>query len=110
MNTTISRSQLLDMIQTMVIQSQLLPDTITDQASDLNTEDLEKLTITLHTALQTEQRLSKAEHEQLNEQVARYFEGKSRIYAQAQQAWIAQQEAKHEHQESLFEEALLQQL
>ena len=110
MTTTINRSQLLTLVHSMVEQSELLPAEVEAQADELNTEDLEKLTITLHWALQTEQTLPEEDKTKLADHLVDYFNGKRRIYQKAQQAWLSKKEAVHEDQECLFEEALLKQL
>ena len=94
----------------MVKQTELFPENINQQAQDLNQEDLEKLTITLHVAQKSVGDLDKQQSEQLQKSLKRYFDGKKRVYQKTQQAWLEHQEAKHEAQETLFEEALLKQI
>lgn len=110
MPKSINRDQLKQTIAAMVSQSELFPESIDQQVEDLNDEDLEKLTITLHIALQAEKKLTAQQQERLQNTVLEYFDGKQRIYQKAQGAWLAQTEARHEAQECLFEESLLAQL
>lgn len=110
MSKKISRDQLLQTIRAMVAQSELFPEDLDQKAAELEIEDLERLTITLHVALQSEKKLTDEEQDQLQNKLSQYFDGKQRIYQQAQNAWRTQREAAHEAQESLFEESLLAQL
>lgn len=110
MSVYITRPQLLDLVHQLLGQSQLLPGEFADQADELSTEELEKLTITLHWALKTEQNLDEDDKSKLADNLVEYLNGKRRIYEKTQRAWLNDQEAAHEHQECLFEEALLKQL
>ncbi|NCP67576.1 hypothetical protein GW756_04880 [bacterium] len=110
MTAPISRSQLQKTIALMVKQTELFPDSINQKAQDLNQEDLEKLTITLHVAQKEVQNLDSYQSEKLEKSLKRYFDGKKRIYLKTHGAWMARQEAKQEAQETLFEDALLEQI
>lgn len=94
----------------MVQQTELFPYSINQAADDLNQEDLEKLTITLSIAQKSADSMDEADQALLQKSLKRYFDGKKRIYQKTQSAWLAYQEQRHEDQECLFEEALLQQI
>jgi uncharacterized protein YecT (DUF1311 family) len=107
MNAPVSRDQLKQTISVMVQQTELFPDSLNQIAEDLNQEDLEKLTITLHVAQKSVDGLNETEQGLLQESLKRYFDGKRRVYKKTQRAWLQYHEQKHEAQETLFEEALL---
>jgi hypothetical protein len=110
MQIPFSRLQLKEKIALLVKQTELFPDAINQHAQDLNQEDLEKLTITLHVAQKAVPDLDETQTAQLEKSLERYFAGKKRVYQKTQKAWMQHQEAKHEAQETLFEEALLNQI
>lgn len=110
MPNSITRNQLKESIAIMVQQTELFPDSLNQAADKLNQEDLEKLTITLSVTQKSVDTLDTADKALLQKSLKRYFDGKKRIYQKTQSAWLAYQEQKHEAQECLFEEALLQQI
>lgn len=110
MTTTITREQLENSISIMVQQTELFPESLNQTARELDQEDLEKLTITLNVAQKRIPKLDETEQATLHKSLKRYFDGKQRIYQKTQSAWVAYLEERHEAQESLFEEALLEEI
>lgn len=110
MSQPLTRDQLQNTIAVMVKQTELFSETVHKYAQDLNQADLEKLTITLRVAQKSIPNLKPEEQHTLQKSLKRYFDGKKRVYQKTQQAWVAYHEQKYEAQESLLEEALLQQI
>jgi hypothetical protein len=110
MNQTKHRQQLEDKITFIVEQTALFPDEIVSQTAALSTEELEKLTITLYVAQQNATHLNTQDKARLEAHLATYYQAKKRVYVKAESAWRAHHEAQSEAQESLFENALLEQL
>jgi len=110
MSHTNYRQQLTEKITFIVEQMELFPDEIIAQTPALSTDDLEKLTIKLYVAQKEVEHLSAEDKATLQAHLATYYQGKKRVYVKAEGAWRAHHEAQSEAQESLFENALLEQL